>query len=166
MVVFLLNRIIWMMEVLSSVVLAAMALLTFVDVIGRYLFNAPVFGGSEMISAMLALIIFLGLGIANAKDKHITVELFDQRIRRIAPKPYDIVIRGFSIFAMGLVAYVLLEQARQVAQLKSTTIVLEWPLAWIAGTVAFLACLSLASLILGLVSGNSDTVSHDSESMQ
>ena len=42
-----LTRIIQVLEVLSSIVLAAMMLLTFVDVIGRYLLGAPVFGASE-----------------------------------------------------------------------------------------------------------------------
>ncbi len=149
----ILNRIIQTLEVISSVVLAAMMLLTFVDVIGRYLFGSPVFGASEMISTMLALAIFLGLGIANARDKHIAVELFDTRIRNLAPGLYDAVIQGFSILAMCLIVYVLFQQAVEAAHVNSTTIVLEWPLAWITGAIAVLAALSVVSQILGLITG-------------
>ena len=106
-----------------------------------------------MISTMLALVIFMGLGIANARDKHIVVELFDSRIRALAPGFYDVVVQGFSILSMCLIVYVLFEQAIETAHTGATTIVLEWPLAWITGTVAVLAALSVVSQILGLLTG-------------
>jgi TRAP-type C4-dicarboxylate transport system permease small subunit len=149
----LLGRIVQILEILSSIVLAAMMLLTFADVVGRYILGAPVFGASEMISSMLALIIFLGLGIANARDKHIVVELFDTRVRNIAPGFYDIIVQGFSIAAMCLIVFVLFQQAYEAAHLGSTTIVLEWPLAWITGAAAVLAALSVVSQVLGLLTG-------------
>lgn len=148
-----LDRIVATLEILSSVVLAAMMLLTFVDVIGRYIIGAPVFGASEMISTMLALLIFLGLGITNARDNHITVELFDAHVRKLAPAAYDVLIQGFSILAMCLIVYVLYEQAVEAAKVGATTVVLEWPLAWITGTVTALAALSVVSQVLGLASG-------------
>ena len=147
----ILDRIIRALEIFASVVLAAMMLLTFVDVIGRYILGAPVFGASEMISTMLAFLIFMGLGIANARDKHIVVELFDERVRNLSPRIYDAVIQGFSILAMSLIAFVLYEQAVEAAHTRATTVVLEWPLAWITGPVAGFAALSVVSQILGLV---------------
>lgn len=150
----ILNGIVRVLEVLSSIVLAAMMLLTFVDVIGRYILGAPVFGASEMISTMLAFTIFLGLGLANARDRHIVVELIDSKVRNLAPRAYDILIQGFSIFAMCLIVYVLIEQAREAAHVNSTTVVLELPLAWITGPVAGLAALSVVSQILGLIVGH------------
>ena len=81
----ILNRIIQTLEVLSTFVLAAMMLLTFVDVIGRYILGAPIFGATEMISTMLALAIFLGLGIANARP-------LLGRAEEITPSPHAIVI--------------------------------------------------------------------------
>lgn len=161
----ILTRIILVLEVLSGIVLAAMMLLTFVDVIGRYILDAPVFGASEMISTMLALVIFMGLGIANARDKHIVVELFDARIRSWAPRLYDAVIQGFSILAMCLIVYVLIEQAIETAHSGATTIVLEWPLAWITGVVAALAGLSVVSQVLGLATRVRDPQTHHPEDL-
>lgn len=159
----ILTRIIQVLEIASSIVLAAMMLLTFVDVIGRYLLGAPIFGATELISTMLALLIFLGLGIANARDKHIVVELFDSEVRRLAPRFYDALIQGFSILAMGLITYVLFQQAIEAAHVGSRTVVLEWPLAWITGTVAVLAALSVVSQVLGLVTGAARPVPHHLE---
>lgn len=158
-----LNRIIGFLEIISGVVLAAMMLLTFVDVIGRYVLGAPIFGASEMISTMLALLIFLGLGLANARDRHIVVELFDSRFRALSPRIYDWLIQGFSIIAMCLIVFVLYEQAAEAAHRGSTTVVLEWPLAWITGTVTVLAALSVVSQILGLLTGATATSEHHLE---
>ena len=148
-----LKLIVQSLELLSSIVLCFMMLLTFVDVVGRYFLGAPVFGASEIISTMLAVLIFLGLGIANSRDKHITVELIDGNIRNIAPRFYDVLIHGFSIFAMCLIVYVLYEQAVETHHVNSRTVVLELPLYWITGVIAFLAALSVISQILGLIVG-------------
>lgn len=138
------------LEAVGSVVLVAMMVLTFVDVIGRYLLNQPVFGANEMISAMLAIVIFSGLGIANARDDHIVVELVDDQVRRLSPVVYEVVIQAFSVGVMGLIAYVLLDLAIEAWHQKALTFVLEIPLAWIAGSVSFLAALSVVSQIMGI----------------
>lgn len=155
-----LRRIIGLLEGLASIVLAAMMLLTFIDVVGRYAVGAPVFGATEMISTMLALVIFLGLGIANARDKHIVVELVDYRFRSLNPKVYDWLIQGFSILAMSLIVYVLFEQAVEAVHVGARTLVLEWPLGWILGTVTALAALSVVSQILGLLTGEAGHTEH------
>lgn len=138
------------LELLTSVVLVVMMALTFVDVIGRYLLNQPVFGANEMISSLLAVLIFSGLGIANARDDHIVVELLDHRVRRLSPRVYEVVIQGFSVLVMSLIAFVLLELALEAYHQKTLTFVLEIPLAWIAGSVSLLAALSVVSQVMGI----------------
>lgn len=152
-----LEYIITTLETFSSIMILIMMLLTFVDVIGRYLLGAPVFGASEMVSALLALVVFSGLGIANARDSHIVVELFDTRIRRIAPRFYDVIVQGFSILAMCLIAFVLFEIALESYQQEARTFVLEWPLFYVTGAISFLAFVSVVSQVLGLIVKNSNT---------
>lgn len=134
-------------------------MLTFADVIARYLLSAPIFGASEMISALLALAIFSGLGVTNARDEHIVVELFDGFVREKSPRFYDFMIHGFSIFVMALIAFVLCEHAIESYQQNARTYVLEMPLYYVTGFVAFLAFISVISQIAGiglLLFGNSD----------
>jgi len=138
------------LEFLCSIILLAMMILTFVDVIGRYLLNQPVFGANEMISSMLAILIFSGLGIANARDDHIVVELLDHRVRRLSPRVYEVIIQGFSVMVMSLIAYVLMVQAIEAFHQKTLTFVLEIPLAYISGSVSVLAILSVVSQVMGI----------------
>ena len=65
---------------LAATLLFFMMALTFVDVIGRYLFNMPVYGGFEMTEVALATMIFAGLPLVTARDEHVTVDLFDRMI--------------------------------------------------------------------------------------
>lgn len=153
------------LEVFASMVLVIMMLLTFADVVGRYVLGAPIFGASEMISTMLAFLIFAGLGIANARDQHIVVELFDDKVRRLAPGLYTILIQGFSIVAMSLIAYVLIENAIDAGHAGTKTVVLEWSLAVTTGIVAGLAVLSVVSQVLGLMSGASTQTEHHLEDL-
>lgn len=139
------------LENFSSVVILIMMLLTFADVIGRYILGKPIFGASEMISALLALTIFAGLGVTNARDDHITVELFNTFIRDLSPRIYDIAIQLFSICAMSLIAFVLFEHAIEAYQLNSQTVVLEMPVYYTIGVVAFLAFISVISQIVGTI---------------
>ncbi|MDI5922663.1 TRAP transporter small permease [Halomonas sp. LR5S13] len=159
----ILALIVRMLEIFSSIILALMMLLTFVDVVGRYLLGAPIFGATEMISTMLALVIFAGLAIANARDKHIVVELFDSRVRALAPRVYDIAVQGLSLFVMCLIVYVLFDAAFHAAEVGSSTIVLGWSLAWIFGIVAVLAALSVVCQILGLLTGATSPRDHHLE---
>ena len=146
----LLNNTINTLENISCVLIMVMMLLTFVDVVGRYLLSAPIFGATEMVSALLALIIFSGLGVTNARDQHIVVELFDTRIRRLSPRIYDLVIHGFSIIAMALIAYVLTENALEGYHIDSRTVVLELPTYYITGFIAAFSVISVVSQIIGI----------------
>jgi TRAP-type C4-dicarboxylate transport system permease small subunit len=145
-----LSFIINMLEILSSIFLLLMMILTFIDVIGRYLLSQPVFGAGEMISSLLALVIFSGLGITNARDDHIVVELLDHRVRRLSPRIYEFVIQSFSVIAMSLIAFVLWETAVEAYHQDARTYVLETPVYWIAAAVSALAILSVISQLMGI----------------
>ena len=139
------------LEWVSSVLLLAMMLLTFVDVLGRYVFAQPVFGGTEILSAMLALSVFAGLGITNARDDHIVLELFDSHVRRLLGGIYDVLIQGFSIAAMALIAYVLAVAAVEAWHYDARSYVLGIPTGVTVGVISAFAIFSVLSQIAGVI---------------
>ena len=58
--------------------LFAMMTLTFVDVVLRYFFNAPIKGGFEVTELMMAVLIFAGLPLVSRKNEHVTIDAFDR----------------------------------------------------------------------------------------
>jgi TRAP-type C4-dicarboxylate transport system permease small subunit len=69
------------LKAMVAVFLFAMAALTFVDVIGRYVFSAPVPGTFETVGLLLGLVTFSALPLITQEQSHITVDLFDHFIR-------------------------------------------------------------------------------------
>ncbi|MGI9509960.1 MAG: TRAP transporter small permease, partial [Geminicoccaceae bacterium] len=62
----------------AAVLLFAMLALTCVDVIGRYLLNAPINGKTELTRFMMAGLIASALPVISAGGGHISVDLFDR----------------------------------------------------------------------------------------
>ncbi len=139
-------------DIVAAALIFVMMVLTFADVVGRYVFTAPIFGAAEMIQFLLAMTIFSGLCLVNAHDEHITVELFDAQLDRvISPTLRRIIIQLFSVGMMAVIAYQLYEFARESERVGTKSVVLEWPFAIVAFTVAGLSAVSLVMQILGLM---------------
>jgi TRAP-type C4-dicarboxylate transport system permease small subunit len=64
--------------VAAAGVLLAMMLLTFVDVVGRYVFNRPLRGGFELTELALLVLIFAGLPLVSHADEHVTMDFIDR----------------------------------------------------------------------------------------
>lgn len=139
------------LEALSAVLIFTMMVLTFADVIGRYVFIAPIFGAAEMIQFLLAMTIFSGLCLINAYDEHITVELFEPFLDRHIPVIRRFLVQAFSVMVMAIIAVQMIRFAWDSHAIGKITFVLEWPLSIVAGTVAVLSLVSLIIQILGLM---------------
>jgi TRAP-type C4-dicarboxylate transport system permease small subunit len=75
--------------VAASAVLFAMMLLTFVDVVARYLFNRPLRGAFEVTELMLLVLIFAGLPLVSLAEEHAVMDFIDRVVgprgtRRVA----------------------------------------------------------------------------------
>jgi TRAP-type C4-dicarboxylate transport system permease small subunit len=66
------------LEVVSAGVLFFLMALTCVDVFGRYLFNSPVHGGTEMTEIGLAVMVFAAMPVITWRGGHIVVDLLDR----------------------------------------------------------------------------------------
>ena len=63
---------------IAMVVLAAMMLLTVADVTGRYLFNRPLTGSTEVTEFMMACLSFLAMAWCTKKKTHIKLDIMDR----------------------------------------------------------------------------------------
>jgi TRAP-type C4-dicarboxylate transport system permease small subunit len=62
----------------SSVLLFGMMVLTFFDVVGRYLLNRPIRGAFEITELALLVLIFAGLPLVSHADEHVTMDFIDR----------------------------------------------------------------------------------------
>ena len=55
-----------------------MMVLTFADVVARYLLNRPIRGGFEITELTLLVLIFAGLPLVSHADEHVTMDFIDR----------------------------------------------------------------------------------------
>jgi TRAP-type C4-dicarboxylate transport system permease small subunit len=55
-----------------------MMVLTFFDVVARYLFNRPIPGGVEITELGMMVLIFAGLPLVSHADEHVTMDFIDK----------------------------------------------------------------------------------------
>jgi TRAP-type transport system small permease protein len=112
----------------ASVILGCMTLLTFVDVVARYLLNRPIRGGFEVTELLLLVLIFAGLPLVSHADEHVTMDFID----RMLPDW----LRGVWVRAMHAVCAALMFflcwqawiKATKIASYADTTDVLRIPI--------------------------------------
>src|SRR5262245_10266467 len=62
----------------ASALLMGMMLLTFADVVARYLLNRPIRGAFEVTELALLVLIFAGLPLVSHADEHVTMDFIDR----------------------------------------------------------------------------------------
>ena len=66
----------------ASALLFCLMLVTFVDVVARYLFNRPIRGAFEVTELLLLVLIFAGLPLVSRADEHVTMDFIDRIVGR------------------------------------------------------------------------------------
>lgn len=135
----------------AALVMFLMMAITLIDVLGRYLFSAPLNGSYELTELMLAAVIFLGLPLITADDGHIVVDILDPMLS----KPVEIirfwVVELVNVLAFSTFTWVLWEQALKMQRYTDTTAVLHIPLAWLAFMMSITTGLATIALIFRLL---------------
>ena len=136
------------MYILGAISICVLFLLMFGDVSGRFLFNSPIRGTTEISEYLLVAIAFLSLGYAQLKGTHITVETLivylPERLRIVLDIFFSLVaIIFFTIMTLEIAERAYLDWANKIL-LSRTTVRLPvwWP--------SFLAALGCALLVISL----------------
>ena len=135
---------------LSAVPVAMIVVLTFADVLGRYLFAAPVRGSIEMIEFAMALVIFTALPLVTRQRGHVSVSLIDNMVGRVGGKIKLVLCDAVSALALGLLTWRLGVQGQDDLASKAATIVLGLPKAPLSFALTFFAGLTTL-LVLAMI---------------
>lgn len=92
---------------MAIVLLCIMVLVTCVDVVGRYVFAAPLPGAHEAIVVAMGLMIFLGMPLVSAADEHLTVNIADRVLGARGRRNQQVVVDIVAALAFVIFAYLL-----------------------------------------------------------
>ncbi|MBR9830325.1 MAG: TRAP transporter small permease [Oceanospirillales bacterium] len=143
----------------AAIVMFLMMALTLVDVLGRYLFSAPVTGAFELTELMLAAVIFLGLPLITAENGHVAVDIMDSAFGPRAQVVQEWLIALVNILAFAIFSWMLWKHAFKVYRYEDTTAVLQIPYAWLGFLMAGTTSLATLTLCLQLLFKRTDKTS-------
>ena len=109
----------------ASLILFLMMLLTFVDVVARYLFNFPLRGGFEVTELMLLVLIFAGLPLVSHADEHVTMDFIDRILPQRIARVWIRVVHAICAAIMFFLAWQVWIKANRIASYSDTTDVLR-----------------------------------------
>jgi TRAP-type C4-dicarboxylate transport system permease small subunit len=117
------------LSILGGLLLIAMMSLTVVDVLGRYIFNAPLKGAGELTEVLLCATIFMGLPAVALRDEHVTVDLITDHLPGWV-QPWRRTAIGFlSAGVLAVVTWRLWVYAGQIGSYGGSTSTLRLPIA-------------------------------------
>ncbi|MGH8688310.1 MAG: TRAP transporter small permease [Burkholderiales bacterium] len=93
-----------MLGTIAAVDLAAMMVLTFLDVSGRKLFNSPIYGAYEVTEFMMGTLIFSALPLVTARENHVSIDVFDAYVPRWIAPWQRVAVNLLSAVVLGFLA--------------------------------------------------------------
>ncbi|MEZ5653811.1 MAG: TRAP transporter small permease [Burkholderiaceae bacterium] len=145
------------LAVIACIVLFALMLLTFVDVLGRNAFAQPVPAGYELVSFLMPFIIFCALPYVNFTGGHVTIDLLDSLVPGFARRAQHLIVHAISAAALGFMAWRLYERSMDHLEFGEVTVELYLPMWPFSTAMALLAAISaLVMLVAGLLPPNTD----------
>jgi TRAP-type C4-dicarboxylate transport system permease small subunit len=113
--------------VAASAILLAMMLLTFVDVVARYLFNRPVRGAFEVTELLLLVLIFAGLPLVSFAGEHALMDFVDRLLGRRAQRLVEAAVDVVAAALMFGLVWLLWLKADRIWAYRDATDVLRIP---------------------------------------
>jgi len=140
-----------LVEILLMTFLSGMVLLTFTDVIGRRLFNTPVFGAHDITEHLMAVIVFSGLPLLTANRAHLSIDLFDRWLLQPQWRIWHYLVNGLIAAVLGLIAYEFAVSVQEANDMREVSQALGIPRSWMYTYLAITSGLAaLAALTAGL----------------
>jgi len=133
------------LKILGAVCLAAMALLTCLDVVGRF-FRHPIFGSEEIVGFMATLAVAMALPYADKIKGHVGVEILMRMFSERTQVIVEICTRLLSLGLFAIITWQLAVYARTLQKSGEVSMALELP----EYTVVYISsfCILILSLII------------------
>ena len=138
------------LKVFIAVVLFALMVLTCVDVVGRYVFTAPVPGASELTQFGMGLLIFGALPLVTVRREHVNIELLSLIAGDRSKGLQSVVMEATSLIALALMSWQLWMRGLGLMRYSDSSIYLGIPLAPMAFFMSVMSGLAVVALLISL----------------
>ena len=150
----LIDRVVTIVEYGAAIFIALVTALTFVSVIMRYLFSAPIPDTFDLTRLMVCIAIFWGIACACWRGEHIQVDLFWAALPRRAQLVVDIIAMVVLFISMAVLAWVVFVRVIEMVPSGRTTgdlLLPMWPFFAVASLGLGLAVIVIPAYLYRLI---------------
>lgn len=148
-------------ELIITVMLAAMTLLSFTQVVLRYVFNSGFTWALELVTVFFAVMIFVGISYGVRVGAHIGVDALVKRLAPAGQRAVSILVVLLCLVYAGMVIYgswVYVSKMKQIGVEMEDLSVPMWLVRSILPVGYVLLALRLLQVLWGLVTGRSTSL--------
>ncbi len=134
-------------DALAATTLLALSAVTVIDVVGRYVFNAPIGGADEMTVFLMAIGVYAVLPRISRREEHIAVDIVDLVCPRRWIGPRQMMLNALAAAFMAMVTWRMWIIATRLHEDSEVTMFLRLP----KGPLAYFFTLmcAITALVLG-----------------
>lgn len=116
-----------LLEYLLMFCLLSMVAINFADVLGRHLFNHPIYGIHDLTEHLMALVVFCGLPLVTIAGIHLSVDLLDKLLQHSALHWWQSVVVLLMSFILILIAWTFFQSAVEAGDIADVSSELRLP---------------------------------------
>ena len=134
---------------ISATAVVILMMIVVCDVAGRYFFNAPIMGASELASFMMIIIVFPPLAWAALAGSHVKVDLIVNRFSQLGQIAVNIITLFLSLGIYVVITWQSILESTASKQVTSLLRLPQSPFYWIMTACWAFFCLSIVALLIG-----------------
>jgi len=138
-------------KAISAFTLFALMLITCVDVVGRYVFNSPLTGSTELTEIAVGIVVFSVLPIISWRNQHVVVDLLDHFVSPRLHMVRTICINVIISIALSVLGYRIYILGMRSLSYEEVTEYLEIPVGWM---ICFIAAMCWITAIMVITLGS------------
>lgn len=135
------------LQAISAVTLFILMMITCVDVIGRYVFNRPLTGSTELTEMAVGIVIFSILPIISWRNDHVVVDLLDHFVSPVVHMIRTVILNILISIALGFLGYRIIILGERSLSYEEVTEYLEIPSGWMMYFIGYL-CWTTAFMVV------------------
>ena len=134
--------------IVSNLCLVAMLVIIFSNVVLRYIVKQPLFWGDEVMTYLMILMVYLGLGSTLKEGKHIRMTAFSDRLPTHSRNVLWVITSLIALGYFGYITYAAIDTVRDSLNIGLYSMVTDLPIApWQIVMVIGLFVLLVAAII-------------------
>ncbi len=135
------------LNALASVTLLALMLVTCVDVVGRYVFNSPLTGSTELTEMAVAIVVLSVLPVISWRGEHVVVDILDRFVPPGRALVRDLLFNLLAAVALGFVGQRIIVLGNRSLSYGEVSEYLSIPTGWIINFIGVMFFMTAVLLV-------------------